>query len=147
MATLYNANCLAANNADALSTLTKFALQFNLPTAFIASPQKARPNPANLLISGDHFFTPDGVPFFNLDTTKDKIGTIACKKDAAVLAPKYASPGQGGKGDGAAPWLKLSDKGSIGNLQEVYRLNTAGGNPPKTCTGMPAAFEVQYAAE
>lgn len=75
------------------------------------------------------------------------MGTIACKKDAGVPAPQDASLGQGGQGNGSVPWLKLSAKDSTGNLQEVYRLNTAGGNPPKTCLGMPAAFEVQYAAE
>ncbi len=37
--------------------------------------------------------------------------------------------------------------GATGNLQEVYRINTAGGNPPATCEGMKSTFEVQYAAE
>lgn len=46
------------------------------------------------------------------------------------------------------PWLKLTARsGATGNLEEVYRVNTAGGNPPATCAGMPATFEVQYAAE
>lgn len=57
--------------------------------------------------------------------------------------------GQGGKGDGAVAWLKLSESESASGqvLKEVYRLNTAGGSPPKECTGMQSAFEVQYAAE
>lgn len=33
------------------------------------------------------------------------------------------------------------------NVKEIYRVNTAGGNPPKTCDGMPTTFEIQYAAE
>lgn len=146
VATLYNASCLASTQPAVLSTLTNFALQYNLPEAIVL-PSKAKPNPANLLISGSHFFTPEVVPFFNLDTDAAQIGTISCKKDAAVPAPADASKGQGGQGQGAVPWLKLSAKDSTGNLQEVYRLNTAGGNPPKTCNGMPAAFEVEYAAE
>jgi hypothetical protein len=43
---------------------------------------------------------------------------------------------------------QVGDKsGSYGDLQEIYRVNTAGGNPPATCAGMPATFEVEYAAE
>lgn len=57
--------------------------------------------------------------------------------------------GQYGQGNGAVAWLKLSEStvssGQV--LKEVYRVNTAGGNPPKGCTGMAAQFEVQYAAE
>lgn len=56
--------------------------------------------------------------------------------------------GPGDNGEGAVPWLKLTaqdPKGQI--LQEVYRVNTAGGSPPTSCQGMAATFEVQYAAE
>ncbi len=41
----------------------------------------------------------------------------------------------------------LTREGATGNLQEVYRVNTAGWNPPATCAGMKSTFEVQYAAE
>lgn len=49
---------------------------------------------------------------------------------------------------GAVAWLKLDAKSDDGQIfQEVYRVNTAGGSPPKSCEGMQEAFEVQYAAE
>lgn len=130
------------------STLTDFALQYNLPVPFLNPFSSRSKNPANLLISGDHFFTPEGVPFFNLETTDNKIGSISCKKLAETPAPEGATLGQGGVGEGTVAWLKLGvNDVSTGNLQEVYRLNTAGGKAPKTCEGMPPTFEVQYAAE
>ncbi|KFY84452.1 hypothetical protein V500_09307 [Pseudogymnoascus sp. VKM F-4518 (FW-2643)] len=142
VATLYNASCIAATSPLVLNTLPGFALQFNL------GPNPAAANPANLDVSGLHYFTDAGVPFFNLDTTKQQIGTLPCSKAGSAPAPASAIKGQGNKGDGAVAWLKLTAiDGATGNLESVYRLNTAGGNPPKTCDGMPATFSVQYAAE
>lgn len=77
-----------------------------------------------------------------------QLGVAPCAKNASVPAPQDAVVGQNGQGFGAVAWLRLTTRdGATGNLQEVYRINTAGGNPPKTCAGMPATFEVQYAAE
>ncbi|MCJ1303419.1 hypothetical protein MMC08_006228, partial [Hypocenomyce scalaris] len=53
-------------------------------------------------------------------------------------------------GYGSVAWLQLQAETvteSEGVVKEVYRLNTAGGNPPPTCKGQLAAIEVQYAAE
>ncbi|KLU91477.1 malate dehydrogenase [Magnaporthiopsis poae ATCC 64411] len=36
---------------------------------------------------------------------------------------------------------------ATGELQEVYRVRTAGGSAPATCKDMPATFEVQYTAQ
>ncbi|KFY29964.1 hypothetical protein V494_08358 [Pseudogymnoascus sp. VKM F-4513 (FW-928)] len=142
VATLYNASCIAATMPMVLNTLPGFALQFNL------GPNPAAANPANLDVSGLHYFTDLGVPFFNLDTTKQQIGTIPCSKAGSAPAPATAIKGQHNKGDGAVAWLKLTAvDGATGDLESVYRLNTAGGNPPATCQGMPATFEVEYAAE
>lgn len=87
------------------------------------------------------------MPIFDLDTTAKKLGTAGCAKDAAVNAPAESVAGQGGVGNGSVPWLKLSVKKSTGGIQEVYRINTAGGKAPATCAGQKAAFEVQYATE
>ena len=70
VATLYNASCIAATSPMVLNTLPGFALQFNL------GPNPAAANPANLDVSGLHYFTELGVPFFNLDTAKQQIGKI-----------------------------------------------------------------------
>ena len=76
------------------------------------------------------------------------LGFAPCSKNASVPAPACAPVGQGNTGHGAVPWLKLLTRdGATGNLEEAYRINTAGGNPPATCADMPATFEVQYAAE
>jgi len=143
VATLYNATCLASTYPDLLERVPNVALQFNLTDS-----QRSTLAPSNLVVSGHHYFTNTTTPFFDLDSSAIKIGTAPCSKLAAVPAPPTASKGQYNKGDGAVPWLKLVARdGATGNLEEVYRVNTAGGNPPATCAGMPAAFEVQYAAE
>lgn len=63
-------------------------------------------------------------------------------------APAASVVGQSNQGFGAVAWLKLVTKAAAtGNLQEVYRVNTAGGKPPATCAGSAATLEVQYATE
>jgi hypothetical protein len=64
-----------------------------------------------------------------------------------TAAPASACPGL--ESEGSVKWLFLKDtKGlSVGGIDTVYRLETAGGNPPKTCKDMPEAFEVKYAAQ
>lgn len=84
---------------------------------------------------------------FDLDTTPRKLGIASFKKDAGVNAPSEAVVGQGGVGYGSVQWLKLVVKSSTGGIQEVYRINTAGGKAPATCVGQKAAIEVQYATE
>jgi hypothetical protein len=102
--------------------------------------------PSNLVVSGIHYFVTATTPFFNLDTTTAKLGQAQCSKNATVSAPADAPKGQGG--EAAVPWLKLVTKtGATGDLQEIYRLETAGGSAPATCAGMAAAFEVQYSAQ
>jgi len=143
LATLYNASCLASTYPDLLALLPNVALQFNLTTA-----NQATLYPSNLAISGHHFFTDTTTPFFNLDTPAMDLGSAPCAKNASAPAPAGASPGQHHTGHGAVAWLKLLTRdGATGGLEEVYRVNTAGGNPPATCAGMPPTFEVQYAAE
>ena len=143
LATLYNATCIASTYPDLLAILPSVALQFNL-----TSVNQATLSPSNLAISGHHYFANATTPTFNLDTTAMDLGFAPCSKNASVSAPAGAPLGQDDKGNGAVAWLKLLTKaGTTGDLEEVYRVNTAGGNPPATCEGMPAAFEVQYAAE
>jgi hypothetical protein len=142
-ASLYNATCLAAAYPDVLSMLPRLALQFNLTDINQASLA-----PSNLQISGHHYFTNLTTPTFNLDTSSMNLGIAPAAKNSSTPAPADAPIGQYGVGHGAVAWLKLlATEGATGNLQEIYRVNTAGGNPPATCAGMPEAFEVQYAAE
>ncbi|PBP28878.1 malate dehydrogenase [Diplocarpon rosae] len=143
VATLYNASCVAAAYPDLLAALSNVSLQFNLTSA----DQKTL-SPSTLSISGHHYFTNTTTPEFNLNTVGLDLGVAPCQKNASVPAPVGATKGQADLGFGTVPWLKLSTRsGATGGLSEVYRVNTAGGNPPTSCIGQPAAFEVQYAAE
>lgn len=142
LATLYNASCVAATYPDVLSMLPRVALQYNL-----TSTNQASLSPSNLQISGHHYFELT-VPTFNLDTAAMNLGIAPTSKNNTAPAPAGSPVGQYGQGFGAVAWLKLlATDEATGNLQEVYRVNTAGGNPPATCAGMPSAFEVQYSAE
>ncbi|KAL2074715.1 hypothetical protein VTL71DRAFT_8494 [Oculimacula yallundae] len=143
VATLYNASCIASTFPDMLATLPDVALQFNLTDV-----NQRTISPSNLVISGHHFFSNGTTPVFVLNPAGKDIGVAPCQKNAAVPAPSGTTKGQGNQGFGTVAWLKLTTRdGATGGLQEVYRINTAGGNPPASCAGQAASFEVQYAAE
>ncbi|KAL1867112.1 hypothetical protein Daus18300_006511 [Diaporthe australafricana] len=154
VATLFNASCIAATYPDLLNMLPRVSLAFNLtaspsgayPKNLVPASTNSKLAPGNYVISGHHFFTNNTTPFFTLDTDNLKLGVIPCSKNAAVNAPDGAPKGQ--TGEKAVPWLKLTAReGATGRLQEVYRVETAGGSAPSTCAGMPAAFEVEYSAQ
>ena len=115
-----------------LSQTPALALAYPIPTS----------DTADLLLSGHHFFTNITTAFFNLDTAEHTWGTVEAKKVSNSSAPANAPRGDNGMGSVA--WLKLS--GFEGDFKEVYRMNTAGGQPPKTCNGTTGTFEVNYAA-
>jgi hypothetical protein len=143
VATLYNASCVASTYPDLLSTLPDVALQFKL-----TDMNQDTLSPPNLATSGHHYFSNLTTPVFNLDTAVMDLGFAPCAKNNSEPAPASAAMGQDDEGFGAVAWLKLLTRdGATGNLKEVYRVNTAGGKPPTTCAGMPATFEVEYAAE
>lgn len=99
-----------------------------------------------LRVSGVHYFTSEGVPFFDLE--RAGVGHVAVGKNASTEAPGDA--GVGPEGSKAVGWLRLvSGKGADarGGLEEVYRVDTVGGSPPGSCEGMPETFEVEYSAQ
>lgn len=155
VATLFNASCVAATYPDLLNMLPRVALAFNLTAAedraayadnLVPAATNHRLAPGNYAISGHHYFLTTTTPFFDLDTTNGNLGAVAAAKNASASAPADAAAGQGG--EKAVAWLKLTAKeGAAGRIQEVYRVETAGGSQPATCTGMPAEFEVQYSAQ
>ena len=142
MASLFNVSCLAVESPSLLSAIPSIAL--DLPIPFSDSPS----DPTYFDLSGYHYFLNASTPFFSLDTSAHTYGNGAFKKANQTSPPTTAMPGPNGSGNGAVAWLKLSSIDGGGQVfQEVYRLNTAGGNPPKTCAGQSSAFEVPYAAE
>ncbi|KAL4741131.1 hypothetical protein BDV11DRAFT_203736 [Aspergillus similis] len=145
-ATLFDASCLvdADANADRQSNLhflpdilrTVPLGNVNLFASLLSSSSGQK------LAVGEHYFTADGTPFFDLrDSERYNSDWIAAKKEDEEEAP--AKPGYGITGDVA--WLKL--KAVEGSLSEVYRIHTAGGSAPATCEDMPEEFTVDYAAE
>lgn len=154
VATLFNASCVAASYPDLLHVLPQLALQFDLPYSASEAAddgekekeKEKKLGPTELLVSGRHFFTNATTPFFTLDTAHARIGTAPCSKLDSSPAPPDAPKGR--QGEPAVSWLLLAaNPDATGGLQQVFRVGTAGGSAPATCQGMPASFEVQYAAE
>jgi hypothetical protein len=143
VASLYNASCVAASYPDLLSLLPNLALNYPQPAA------GASMLPSNLDLSGHHFFANPTTPMFDMTANPaTNLGVVTAKKVANSTAPAGSPLGVNGVGNGAVPWLYLqSTNATTGRVQTVYRLNTAGGSPPKTCASSPATFSVQYAAE
>lgn len=148
VAGLYNASCLAGNFPSVLATIPGAALSIPAPSGNSAL------FPANLQLSGRHYFYDATTPTFNLHTTLTNYGIYYAKRVANTTAP--AGSPKGPDGAAAVPWLKLavetppvptSAEDTAGNVKEIYRVNTAGGSAPATCQGRPASFQVQYAAE
>jgi hypothetical protein len=103
------------------------------------------PAVSNLPVLGNHFFAADGTPTFNL-TGPGKI--LYGVKTDSIAAPASADPGPAGTG--AVAWLYLPSKTGVAaensvGVQTVYRVSTAGGNPPSTCSGA-GTISVQYSA-
>ena len=78
---------------------------------------------------------------FDLGST----GFLVAKKTGDIAAPGDAYAGQFGVGYGAVDWLNLVDAGGSTGISEVYRVETAGGMQPPTCTAA-GPIQVQYAA-
>ena len=90
---------------------------------------------------GQHYFDANNVPDFDLGSN----GFLAGKKKADIPAPTGANPGPAGTG--AVDWIELGAKPGSNILKEVYRVEVAGGNRPKSCNGQTANINVQYAAQ
>lgn len=150
LATLYDVTPLALLSPHLISQLPPLAASLPLTSSFIV------PNTPLFLdgvgtfpVLGGHFFAADATPIFDLFTAGAKIASTVVKK---VSAP--AESDKGLEGTGAVPWLALSKKvdadgtavvGTVG-LSQVFRVDTAGGNPPTTCAGIEGTISVPYAA-
>jgi hypothetical protein len=141
VASLFDISCVAANAKELLPALPIIALDLPVPVSTDDN------SPIMQDMTGHHYFLDDTTPFFNMDTSLHQYGMGALQKANASDAPTGAYAGPNGQGNGAVQWLKLDIKPSTqDSWKQVYRLDTAGGTPPKMCTGQPSAFEVPYAA-
>lgn len=86
-------------------------------------------------------------PTFAFDQLASPYPMAQVGKLNETAAPASACPGL--SGEGTVKWLYLKDTKSlsVGGIDTVYRLETAGGMPPTTCKGKPESFEVKYAAQ
>jgi hypothetical protein len=94
-------------------------------------------------ILGNHYFNAAGQPTFDLGST----GLIVAKKVSGIPAPSTACAGPPGMQNyGAVDWLKLQDVGTgvSRGLCQVYRVETAGGKAPPTCS-QAGPIEIPYA--
>ncbi|KAL8653263.1 MAG: hypothetical protein Q9226_003920 [Calogaya cf. arnoldii] len=158
-ATLYNTTCMSCLAPLAMAQLPGSALSMPTPKG------NDQLFPAQAFVSGKHYFT-GPAPTFNLHTNAHNYGIQFAALLSKVPVPeKMIKPGQNVGKDGSkpVPWLKLSSTNALSDtapgvrqqalasdgspVQEIYRVNTAGGSPPKTCDGMKKEFEVEYAAE
>ncbi|KAJ6191701.1 hypothetical protein J3E72DRAFT_380154 [Bipolaris maydis] len=101
-------------------------------------------------VVGHHFFgisNGKSLPIFAFDQLSESPYPIAqVKKVEETDAPRSAYPGL--QQEGAVPWLHLTNAGSsVGGVDTVYRLETAGGKGPVDCQGLQGSFEVNYAAQ
>jgi len=141
VANLYDATSIASSNIAELHTIPGLAVDtppdrtgcFVLPAQYKSLP-----------LLGKHFFLADGTPTFILESATK---TIQAAKNTSIAAPPTAPTSP--SGNTAVAWLQLNAKPSpyvsLG-LSQVYRVETAGGNPNPTCTST-AVMSIQYSAE
>ena len=147
VAGLFNASCVAGKFSNILNLIVP---------ASLAVPAPSKPNlfPANLALSGHHYFPDPTTPAFDFRTPRSNYGVYYAKRVANTTAPADSQVGPDGAA--AVPWLKLAvieappdaiPADVVGDVKEIYRVNTAGGTAPKSCEGRPASFQVEYSAE
>ncbi|KAH8890732.1 hypothetical protein GQ53DRAFT_867166 [Thozetella sp. PMI_491] len=141
LATLFNASCIASTYPDLFNTLPALLTELNLSGKVVTHIPVDRPS-----FSGRHFFTNASTAFFDLDTAVERLGQVSTARNNTLSPPIFAP--RGSRNESAVAWLKLlALPGATGGLQEVYRVQTAGGSAPKKCKGMPPTFEVTYSAQ
>ncbi|EAU38123.1 predicted protein [Aspergillus terreus NIH2624] len=136
-ATLFDASCLAPKMPEILHSLPPVVADTPSATLdFMALlVNRVFTTSGSGLFLGEHYFTSAGVPFFDF-RLGGKHSWIAAKKSDSVSAPRKED----------VSWLKLTAVDGRG-VKEVYRVHTAGGQPPSTCKGQEQLFQVEYAAE
>ena len=140
IATLYDFSRLAKKNETALDDIPS-KIVFQSISTVNGGSEIYIPHHGIFLTIGNHYFSTEGVPVFNLSAKND---ILFGQKTASVPAPANASAGPAGTG--AVPWLSLSGKGGSVGVSEAYRVVTAGGKAFSTCADTNL-INIEYAAE
>lgn len=149
VATLFNATCVASSDQATLDYLTGLAYQTPVDSPAIDH------GPASADTSGHHYFTNDAkTATFNLHNAAADFGITFSNKVNSAPSQEYFPASTSG-----VAWLQLKvlltpptplfivDADRVGDVQQIYRVKTIGGNPPPTCDGQPAVIKVDYAAQ
>lgn len=165
-ASLFNISCGATIAPTQTTALPPAVIEH----PFTSSPEEPLfPGGPTASMSGYHYFT-DATPTFNLNLDSAQYGITFAKVATKVPAP--VNPLTNGfwpytdsdtplvRNTTAVPWLKLTAQTAPavseetasenkGGVVEIYRINTAGGSPPKDCSKFPDGghFELPYVAE
>lgn len=140
LAKLSNAGSFLQSHPDLIDNLSGLVLG-------LSTMNSGRTDPAEMMglsYLGQHFFTATSSPEFDCTAVNAR---LVAKKLANVAAP--TSTCSGPNDAGAVDWLQLGDAGlglSFGSVSLVYRVETAGGKAPATCSGKNGVFTVPYAA-
>ncbi|KAE9972475.1 Deoxyhypusine synthase [Venturia inaequalis] len=142
VAKLSNAAKYLRSHPDQIGTLTGLVLERSTKSGGASDPAQS----LGLPYLGQHYFTAaPSSPEFDLTAVHAR---VVAKKLANVAAPANACSGSNNAG--AVDWLELGDNGaglSFGGVSYVYRVETAGGKAPATCSGKSGVFTVPYAAQ
>jgi len=151
IAVLFDYTSIATSNETELNTLPGLAVDVPFdpftptPTSLAGLPEAT--------VLGHHFFAADATPTFNLTGAPSADGNgnmiLFAAKTASVSAPAGAPLGP--DGTGAVAWLQLEAKTTVPaeisvGVKEVYRVETAGGNPDLVCLDSNV-MTIDYAAE
>ena len=139
LATLYDVSC-QVTDAKSRSKfdgklIPDFLKDFLKPIQDLLPPKTSAPS------IGDHYFRDGTTAMFVLNDGK----FIASGRIDGCAAPTSAAGNENGA---AVDWLKLARKdGELnGGIEEVYRVQTAGGRAPATCSAA-GLLTVDYVAE
>lgn len=141
IADIFDITAFAEESADSSDFTGLPAAAAYLPLPGVQQLLDGRmPAGSHAAVIGKHYFNSAGVPTFDLSA---KSSLLASKLVQKATAPADADAGP--SGTGAVPWLKLDDAGGSIGLKEVYRVYTAGGNAPASCSA-EGILSVEYSA-
>ncbi len=139
LATLYDVSCQITDQKSRRKFDQKLIPDFL--KKFLKPIQDLLPPKASAASVGDHYFRDGSTPLFVLNDGS----FIAAGKVAGCAAPSSATGNENGA---AVDWLKLARKqGEVSDgIEEVYRVQTAGGRAPAACS-KAGLMTVDYVAE